>query len=282
MDGENRKATAAALDATMRRALPAIFFGVGTLYLVVALVTPILSLNARPSAGLVARWIGTAAIGLLGALVLRRRPAPAGWGNAIAGLLGLLAVANSLFLIREAGPAFLFAMIVALVGFSLFLLSLAWIIGLSGVATAGWLYLAQQAGWAPIWSRGTINLLAFCTVAMVAQAMRIALHRRLELLKLRDLQRIAQENELTREKALGEQRRRIVRMTAHELATPLTPVLLQSHLLAQSDLSPQQRETLAVLQRNLDRLHATIKKVVAAAQADEETVDGHDPGDLDG
>lgn len=262
---------AAAFDATTRRALPAIFLGIGAFYLAMAVVVPWLPTEVGPSRGLVARWAAMAAVGLAGGIVFRRWTPPSGWSTPIVGLLGAVTVLNGLLLIDEAGPSFLFALIVALVAFSLFLLSLPWVAGLVALSLGGWLAMATLAGGGPAWTPRTINLVAFCVVALVAQSMRVGLHRRLEVLKARDLQRAAREGELAREKALHEQRRRLVRMTSHELATPLTPVLLQAHLLAMSDLTPKQREALDAMQRNLDRLQATIRKVVKAAQADDDT-----------
>jgi signal transduction histidine kinase len=268
------------LDATTRHGLPVIFAGVGGFYLLAAVVVPFLPQESRPDAGLIARWAGTAALGLVGAVVLRRWKVPTGWANPIAGVLGAVTVVNSLFLVDQAGPAFVFALVVALLAFALFLLSVPWMVGLVVLAMGGWLYLAYQAGGGPEWTPRTFNLTAIAFAAVAAQVMRVAMHRRLEQLKARDLLRIAQEAELARQRALLEQRRRIVRMTAHELGTPMTPVLLQAHLLGKGELSPEQRENLVVLQRNLDRLQGTIKKVVDAARADEEgsfyeTVDEH-------
>ena len=271
-----------ALDATVRRSLPTIFFGVGAFYLAVAAVAPMLAEEFDIGARAITRWLGLALVGFAGGLALRRWPARPGWGNPLAGLLGILVILNGLLFVAAFGPEFLFALIVAVVAFALFLLSLPWVVGLSALTLGGWLYLASAAGGGPDWNRGTINLMAFCAVALISQAARIALHRRLEALKLRDLQRIAQESELAREKALGQQRRRIVRMTAHELANPMTPVVLQAHILGRGELSPEQRKNLEVLQRNIDRLQDTIKKVVAAAQADEEASQSYEHEDLDG
>lgn len=270
MQADDEPGPAAALDATTRRALPAIFLGVGTFYLVAVAVAPQL-VDPPPGFQVLARWSAMAAAGLGGAWLLRSRPPPAGWGNGLAGLLGLVTVANSLLLVQAGGPALLIAVAVVVTAFSLFLLSLPWMAAIVALALGGWSILASAAGWGPEWGPRSIYLAAFCVVALVAQSMRVGLHRRLEVLKARDLQRMERDNELARERGLYEQRRRLVRMTSHELATPLTPVLLQAHLLAGSDLTPAQRETLAVMQRNLDRLQATIQKVVKAAQADDET-----------
>jgi signal transduction histidine kinase len=271
----------AALDATTRRALPVIFLGVGGFYMAAMLVTPYLVDSGQQSDHLSLRWFAMATIGAVGALAFRWRPAPAGWANHIAGMFGALVVVNGLLLVDEAGPAFQFAVVVALLAFSLFLLSLPWVVGLCVLALASWGFLGADAGWGPEWAPRAFNLMAFCVVALVAQITRLGLHRRLEDFKLRDLARIAQEHELERERALNEQRRRIVRMTAHELATPLTPVIVQAHLLARGDLSPEQQRNMAMLQRNLDRLQRAIEKVVAAAQADQEASKQGDPPKVD-
>lgn len=259
----------APLDDMTRRSLPALFLGVGAFYLALAAAAPFLP--GRPTPVLHALWAVSAVLGVAGSAVLRLRPAPAGWGNHLAGMFGMAVLVDSLRLVAEAGPAFLYAIVITLAAFALVLLSLPWMAGLCAFALGGWLGLAWLAGGGPEWSPRTVSLLAVCVLALVVQATRIGLHRRLHQMQARDAEREAQRHELERTRLLNEQRRRIVRLTAHELATPLTPVLLQLHLLAQSDLPPEARKRLASLERNLERLRATVGRVVAAAQADEAT-----------
>lgn len=273
MEEVSPKQLDAALEATTRRAMPAIFLGVGAFYVIAILATPLLPPDSRAGPQLLARWAATAVIGLAGAYGFRRWPPRPGWANPAVALLGVATVLNSLFLVQQGGPAFLFAVLVAIVAFSLFLLSVPWLVGLASLAFIGWILLAHDAGWGPEWTARTFSVLAAGIVAFVTQSMRVGLHRRLEILKARDHLRLAREAELARERALGEQRLRIVRMTAHELATPLTPVMLQMHLLERSGLTPSQQQTFDTMQRNLERLQETIKKVVKAAQADEAASD---------
>ena len=269
-----------ALDATLRRDIPLVFLGVGGFYLVLLVVTPWVA-GPDLTAGLLVRWAVTAAVGLSGAFLFRQWPVPSGWSNHVVGALGILVVLNSLAAVEAAGPAFLFAIVVALLAFALFMLSWPWVAALSALAMAGWLWLARQAGGGPEWVPRSFNLLAFCVLAVVVQVMRVRLHRRLLALKEREADQVRREEELRRAKVLAEQRRRMVRRTAHELATPLTPILLEAHLLAQADLPPEQREQVEVLQRNLERLRQVVQRAIKAA--DEEGRVAEDEGmDLDG
>lgn len=253
-------------DATTRRALPVVYLGVGGFYLLLALLSPLLVEPGRAGASLALRWALSGLVGVFGGVVFLRRPAPSGWANALVGALGLLTVLNSLALVAAAGPGFVFAMTVALVGFALFLLSMPWAAGLCAVGLGGWLLLAWQAGGGPEWTPRTINLLAVCALALIAQAMRLGLHRRLASMKRRDVERARLQHELEREAALGEQRRRILLDTAHELSTPMTPIVLQAHLLAQADLPPEARRQVEILRRNLERLQAAVASAIDAAR----------------
>jgi signal transduction histidine kinase len=256
----------AAFDAATRRALPVVYGGVGAFYLVLVGLSPFLGGAERPDPALVVRWALTGVAGVAGGALFLRRPAPEGWGNALAGALGAVAVLNSLALVDAAGPGFVFALTIALVAFALFLLSMAWTALLCALGLGGWLLLAWQAGGGPEWTPRTINLVAIVALALVAQAMRLGLHGRLEAMRQQDAERARQRHELEREAALGEQRRRILLRTAHELSTPMTPVLLEAHALARQDLPPQARHQLEVLQRNLERLKEAIASAIRAAK----------------
>jgi signal transduction histidine kinase len=87
-------------------------------------------------------------------------------------------------------------------------------------------------------------------------------------MKALDAERVARQHELERENALSEQRRALLRATAHELATPLTPVLLDSAMLGRQDLPPQARGQWERLHRNLGRLQEAIARAIAAARQD--------------
>ncbi|HET6398120.1 MAG TPA: HAMP domain-containing sensor histidine kinase, partial [Candidatus Thermoplasmatota archaeon] len=61
---------------------------------------------------------------------------------------------------------------------------------------------------------------------------------------------------------------RFVNMAAHELGTPLTPIALQTHLLATtcSDLHPPQRRALAIVQRNVARMRRLVADLLDVAR----------------
>lgn len=258
------------LDARIGRSVPAVFLGVGVLFALALAATPFVDAPAATSLTLLGAWAVTAGTGLGGAAIAWRRPPPPGWGNHAVGVLGAVTVVATLLLVAEAGPTFVFALAAALVAFALVLLSLPWMAGLCGLALGSWMALAAAQAGGDDWTPRTMNLLAFCIVAIVVQATRINVRLRLQVLQAREAERAAEEHEMARIRQLNEQRRRIVNMTAHELATPLTPVMLDVQMLAKAQLDPEARRLADRLQRNLARLQQAIHVVVTAARKDED------------
>jgi len=81
--------------------------------------------------------------------------------------------------------------------------------------------------------------------------------------------RQAAEAELERLRRMDEFRADFINHTAHELGTPLTPVVMQVHML-ESTLpapTPPQRKALDAVQRGLSRLEQVVRDVVEAARA---------------
>jgi len=86
------------------------------------------------------------------------------------------------------------------------------------------------------------------------EADRLAMERQMEITRLQEVDRI---------------KTRILNTASHELNTPLTPLKLQLHLLASTNLGPlteRQERAVQVLQRNVDRLGELVQDVLDVAR----------------
>ncbi|HET6399203.1 MAG TPA: PAS domain S-box protein, partial [Candidatus Thermoplasmatota archaeon] len=79
--------------------------------------------------------------------------------------------------------------------------------------------------------------------------------------------RIRGEVELERLRKLEEFRTDFINSTAHELATPLTPLVLQTHLLRASAQTPEQVASVAAVERSVERLRTIVQDLLTAADA---------------
>lgn len=77
-----------------------------------------------------------------------------------------------------------------------------------------------------------------------------------------------ERRELLRLKELDAFKTQFINTAAHELKTPLTPIKLQLHLLKTSptELSPDQKRSVQILDRNVDRLSTLVQDVLDAAR----------------
>lgn len=91
------------------------------------------------------------------------------------------------------------------------------------------------------------------TAARAAEAGRRAVH--------------LEEAEVMRLKGLDKMRRTFISEASHELNTPLTPVRIHLEALAErTDLNPQQREHIVVIERNVLRLSNLVKDMLEASR----------------
>lgn len=75
--------------------------------------------------------------------------------------------------------------------------------------------------------------------------------------------------ELERLRELNEFKSNIINAAAHELRTPLTPIRLQLHMLRQGQrgaLTPEQRSSLDIVDRNVERLFGLVKDFLDVAR----------------
>ncbi len=84
---------------------------------------------------------------------------------------------------------------------------------------------------------------------------------------IEDVDETIAHNQEAQDQWLTSRRQAIVNTFAHELSTPLTPLILQMQSLAESlQDRPEDLERLDMVQRNIDRLHTAAKSAVSALQ----------------
>lgn len=79
----------------------------------------------------------------------------------------------------------------------------------------------------------------------------------------------APQNEVERLRELNEFKNQLINSAAHELSTPLTPIRLQLHMLKSGErgaLSDQQRWSIEVVDRNVERLSSLVKDLLDVAR----------------
>ncbi len=77
------------------------------------------------------------------------------------------------------------------------------------------------------------------------------------------------QNEVERLRELNEFKNQLINSAAHELSTPLTPIRLQLHMLKSGErgaLSDQQRWSIEVVDRNVERLSSLVKDLLDVAR----------------
>ncbi|MBI2076941.1 MAG: HAMP domain-containing histidine kinase [Euryarchaeota archaeon] len=90
------------------------------------------------------------------------------------------------------------------------------------------------------------------------------------------------QREVDRLNELNEFKSTFLNMAAHELGTPLTPLKLQVHLLKSDTerMTPEQRQGIQILDRNINRLHQLVKDMMDSARLQASRL-GLKPQDVD-
>lgn len=104
------------------------------------------------------------------------------------------------------------------------------------------------------------GLLVSSTIRDVTERKQAAEQRRLAEDRAREVQHLQE---------ISEVKTRLLQTASHNLNTPLTPILLELHLLMNMDaenLNPRQRDALAVLDRNIHRLADLVKQLLEVAR----------------
>ncbi|MES2155177.1 MAG: HAMP domain-containing sensor histidine kinase [bacterium] len=215
-------------------------------------------------------------------LAVRRADAAARRANLAAGLMGLAVVPYVLVNVwTVATPVQTAGLALLQVGIALVLLSWPWVIAL--LVLSNFLWVAEVA-WglhtghlaaSPDWAQYGYILASSTVIAVVAHGVRFRTYSRLEGLRLAEHQRrielehaqlAARDVETMRR--VNELKTHFINTAAHELATPMTPILLQLSVLrgASAGMTEEQLHSLGVLERNLHRLRDLLKDVLDSSR----------------
>jgi signal transduction histidine kinase len=159
---------------------------------------------------------------------------------------------------------------------SLLFLSWPWLLGLLAVSNILWGVLVLRMPPSPAWAQYGFVLASATVIAIVAHGVRLRNIRHLVRLRILErerreelerAQRAARDVDAVRD--LNEAKTRFINAAAHELSTPMTPIVLQVDLLRNREagnLTPRQRHALDVLARNVSRLSALLHDVLDSAR----------------
>ncbi len=184
------------------------------------------------------------------------------------------------------------------IGICLIFLSWPWTLALLAASNVFWVaevlwgLRTGQLASSPDWLQYGFILASSTVIGIAAHGVRLRTYRRLEGLRLEEQsRRIELEEALTvaREvdtvRRLNEIKTQFINTAAHELSTPMTPIILQLQLirtaLAKKNLSDDERQSWDVLERNILRLRTLLQDVLDSAriQADRLPV-SHDVVDV--
>ncbi|HUR62372.1 MAG TPA: HAMP domain-containing sensor histidine kinase [Candidatus Thermoplasmatota archaeon] len=249
------------LDRTLRPVGWALcaFYGLLLAYWAVAL---------RPAYAVLGATWGCSTL-LLAAFTVAARKGAAPQARRLLGeMMAAVVVAASLLLLAvTADPAMSIALYLTALGFGLILSSR---VSLAAVTTAcllGWGILVALRGDATWASRG-IALTACCVIAHVSQEVRIRLYARLARTSAAAVAAAAEAERAGRLRAEMETKTAFIRLAAHELATPLTTVLIQARALAKKEdaLPDPMKRSARLLERNVQRLHHLVRDIITISQ----------------
>lgn len=258
--------TRLALDGHLKRVLRPLFWGLAAMYGAISLAW-FLGARADVPAEVALLWLTTGALASLGALLVERTEVPAKWAHP-ALLVIILSALNNVFWLIGITRNFVYTPVLYLIllGTAVLFLSLRYFLVVTSLAFGGWIVEAALWGAPDVSVKWGFTLFAAVIIAIIAQVMRVRTYTRLEDLRRLDAARIQQEAELKHSRAEASERTRLLNLTAHEIATPLTPIILRLRTL-QADrerLSASGAAALTSLERNFNRLHAAIQDVAAA------------------
>jgi signal transduction histidine kinase len=175
-------------------------------------------------------------------------------------------------------PVFAAGLALWQVGIGIVLLHWGWVTALLAISNVAYGTVAWQL--APSnpssdWVQYGFILVSATVIGLVAHGVRLRTIRRLEGLRLAERARrleLEQAQAAAREveavRRANELKTEFINTAAHELNTPLTPILLQMRLLRRSlaDGTPEQSHALDIMERNLERLRELLADVLDSAR----------------
>lgn len=205
-------------------------------------------------------------------LLLRRGAVPLRHAGTVAGGLLLLVLPYLLTVLWVTGqPLQSSGLALWQVGLGMFLLSWRWFAALLAVSNLAWLAVVSALPPSEEWSHFGVLLLSASVLAAVAHGVRLRTYRRLEALRLADEARrqelelaLAEAQKMREVSRVSELKTRFMNVAAHELATPLTPIVIQMRLLRPmaAAMAPEARKSVEILGRSLDRLNLLVRDIL--------------------
>jgi signal transduction histidine kinase len=181
------------------------------------------------------------------------------------GLLVALAVAAEgvLLLAVTREPAMTVVLEISLLGSALVLYSRRHQAIATCATLAGWAGVAAAAG-GERWLFWGITLVAVAALAGLAQHARLTAHRHLEALRQAELSRLEARQTGRRRQQEAEFKAAFLQMAAHELSTPLTPLLLQTRILRMlgDGGDPRRARSIESVDRSARRLQAIVEDML--------------------
>lgn len=159
---------------------------------------------------------------------------------------------------------------------SLLVLSWPWLLALLAVSNLSWALLVLRMPPSPAWTQYAFVLATATVIAIVAHGVRLRTIRGLEGMRIAERLRreeldkaLLAARELEAVRQVNEARTQFINTAAHELSTPMTPIVLQLATLRRQDvgnLTQRQRHALDILDRNVARLNALLRDVLESAR----------------
>lgn len=132
-------------------------------------------------------------------------------------------------------------------------------------ALASWAWAFSVWGGQQWHARG-IALAACCMIAFVVHANRVRMHRGLEATRRLELQTELRAHQAELGRRDAERKASFMRLAAHELATPVTTMVIDARNLESEPLQGKARAAASRLSRNVARVERLVRDLIALAQ----------------
>ena len=178
--------------------------------------------------------------------------------------VALVTVAEGVLLLAQTRePAMTVVLEITLIGSALVLYSRRHQAAATLVVLGGWLAVAAAAG-GEAWVFWGITLAAVAALAGLAQHTRLAAHLHLERLREAELHRFEAGERERHAREEADFKAAFLQMAAHELSTPLTPLLLQVRIMRMlgDGGDPRRARSIESLERSAKRLQAIVEDML--------------------
>jgi signal transduction histidine kinase len=253
------------IDSSLARALVVLAAGLSASFALLGVHWWFAVRPALPDLGML--WPGAALLCLVIALAAQPASKHPRGAHLVGTALGLVSAGVSAVILavtQEAGLAV--TLYLTVLGFGLLLTSRLGLAVTVIASLAAWAWPAS--GGDPAWQPRGVALVACSLVAIAAQDMRLRLYSRINQSRQREMEAALQAQRAEGLRQDAEAKGAFLRLAAHELATPMTPITMQSRALATAkDLPSGLQRPAQVLDRNVQRLNLVLGRIITITQA---------------